>query len=92
MNEARVGICAHAEHAQAVRAEFLLFWKIEWSEDFDNVYLAKNDHRWVTFISLKTITGSAPATELCNDCPSPRTSAEAAEKVAESGRQAERSC
>ena len=23
--------------------------------DFDNVYLAKNDHRWVTFISLKTI-------------------------------------
>ena len=36
-------------------AECLLFEKIEWSEDFDNVYFAKNDHRWVTFISLKTI-------------------------------------
>ena len=35
--------------------EFLLFEKIEWSPDFGNVYLAKNDHRWVTFISLKTI-------------------------------------
>ena len=35
--------------------QFLLFDKIEWSADFDNVYLAKNDHRWVTFISLKTI-------------------------------------
>ena len=25
--------------------------KKEWSADFDNVYFAKNDHRWVTFIS-----------------------------------------
>ena len=34
---------------------FLLFEKIEWSADVDNVYLAKNDHRWVAFIVLKTI-------------------------------------
>ena len=37
------------------RGNFAFLKKNEWSADFDNVYFAKNDHRWVTFISLKTI-------------------------------------
>ena len=32
---------------RAIR-DFCFLKKIEWSSDFDNVYLAKNDHRWVT--------------------------------------------
>ena len=36
-------------------ALFLLFEKLSEVGMFKTFYLAKNDHRWVTFISLKTI-------------------------------------
>ena len=54
----------------ACGSHFLLFEKIEWSADVDNVYLAKNDHRWVTFIPLKTINSDLHHCSAANDAAS----------------------
>ena len=45
----------------ALAARALLFEHLSEVRKLTTFHLAKNDHRWVTFISLKTITDGSPA-------------------------------
>ena len=46
---------------------FLLFEKLSGVRKLTTFYLAKNDHRWVTFISLKTMTALGSNKHLCEE-------------------------
>ena len=48
------------KHRRPAPSQKLLFEKLSGVRKLTTFYLAKNDHRWVTFISLKTINSDAP--------------------------------
>ena len=52
------------------------------------MYLAKNDHRWVTFIVLKTITRSRELSRGCQVDPDPDVCSSAAEALGKLGKHA----